>query len=810
MVVFAALLLPAAAAADSRSVGAGPLVANVSTDPWHLRFEGDAVLDEATGTGTGLPGTLAYSPGGGVWFHATRVVAEQSTAGEYEADLATTDPLGGRIHVVIAPDADGVVALKATAPPQAQQVGITFDARPGERYLGFGERSNAVDQRGKTIENYVAEGPYQPIEQPAIAGFVPAPGYRPREDATYFPIPWMLSTAGHGVLVDNDERSEFRLESDDVWSATVDAPELRLRVFAGPTPAQALSRFSASTGRQPPLATEGFLGPWFQPKGDMQQNIDLLKKADAPASVVQTYTHYLPCGDQQGKEEAERARTAQAHQAGLAITTYFNPMICTDYHPVYDEARDNGYLTKNALGQPYEYRYTGSSVFLVGQVDFSNPQARAFYGRLLGEAVGNGYDGWMEDFGEYTPTDAQSADGTPGPAMHNRYVQLYHRAAYEYSAASGKPLARFNRSGWTGTARYSQIVWGGDPTTDWGFDGLASALTNGLTMGLSGVSLWGSDIGGFFTLSAPQLTPELLDRWIQLGAVSGVMRTQANGFTIGDRGPRAQIFDKDVLPIWRRYAKLRTQLLPYMEAAQREYGRSGLPIMRHLALMYPGDAEAAKRDDELMFGPDLLAGPVVEKDAREKTLYLPRGRWIDLWRSASFGGALELGRTALLGGGRDVKLPAPLEELPLLVRAGAVIPMLPPDVETLTDYGDGVVHLRDRDGRRLLAFPRGSSSGAGYRSVEGAKAWRLTVSDSQTRTYRLQASLATLKRPFRPCSVRVGGRRVKWSYDAATKVLRARFKVRSGTLVAKRVCKAAAKKPRRRGGRGRSDARFTG
>jgi alpha-glucosidase len=483
LIALAALLIAAPAAhAAERTVTASPLTARISTDPWHLTLVdavGRDILREALGRG------LAYSNVAGQWFYATRVMNEQATTGNaYEADVATTNPIT-TIHVRIAPDSSGVIALSASA-PAASQMAISFEAVGGERYLGFGERSNAVDQRGQTIENYVAEGPYQPAERPAIAGFVPAPGYRPRDDATYYPVPWLLSTRGYGVLIDNDERSEFQLASADpsLWTATVDAPTLRLRVFAGPTPAKALARFSARTGRQPAPAAPWFLGPWFQPSGADAQNIAALAKADAPASVMQTYTHYLPCGDQRGKQPAERARTATAHAAGLAVTTYFNPMICTDYSPVYDEARAKGYLTKNALGQPYEYRYTGSSVFLVGQVDFSSPAARGFYGNLLAEAVANGYDGWMEDFGEYTPTDSVASDGTPGPAMHNRYPQLYHRAAREFTQKAGRPLARFNRSGWTGTARYSQIVWNGDPTTDWGFDGLTSAVRNGLTMGL--------------------------------------------------------------------------------------------------------------------------------------------------------------------------------------------------------------------------------------------------------------------------------------------------------------------------------------
>jgi alpha-glucosidase (family GH31 glycosyl hydrolase) len=832
-----------AAADDARTVTARSLRATVSPHPWHVDFtdaRGGAVLSEARDTGLGPSGTLGFSTQAG-WFHATRVLTERREGANYVAQLATTDPLGRRLDVRISPDAEGVIALSAavTGGPTGDvtATGMGFDVRPGERYLGFGERSNAVDQRGQTVENYVAEGPYQPSERAAVTLFVPPPGYRQRDDATYFPMPWLLSTAGYGVLVDNNETSYFRLGSDraGAWSLEAQADRIALRVFAGPHPADVLRRLSARLGRQPPAAAPLYFGPWYQPpRGvDDAASIAALRRADAPVSVGQTYTHYLPCGDQRGREAAERARTAAFHGAGLAVTTYFNPMICTQYSPVYDRAKAQRVLTRNQFDQPYEYRYTGSSQFFVGQFDFSAPGATRFYGDLLDEAVGTGYDGWMEDFGEYTPTDARSANGMNGLQMHNFYPVLYHGAARDYAVhRAPRPLARFNRSGWTGAARHSQIVWGGDPSTSFGFDGLESAVKNGLTMGVSGVSLWGSDIGGFFSISSPELTPELLIRWLQFGAASGVMRTQANGSTIPPKPQRrAQIFDPEVLPVWRRYAKLRTQLYPYLAGAEAEYDRSGLPIMRHLSLAYPDDPAATAREDEYLFGPDLLAAPVLAPGARTRGLYLPRGRWVDLWRSARFltaDGSLALGRASVLDGGREVSVPAPLEELPLLVRAGAVIPMLAPDVQTLADYGadPGIVHLRDRAGvMRLLAFPSGGWIGAlgpGERALsrERRGRWVLSLRARRTRTYELQATLSTLRRPFRPCTVYAGGRplsRGAWSYDAASAVLRARFALRSGTVVASATCaRRAERRPaqhrsgRRPAARRRGSARFTG
>jgi alpha-glucosidase (family GH31 glycosyl hydrolase) len=482
------------------------------------------------------------------------------------------------------------------------------------------------------------------------------------------------------------------------------------------------------------------------------------------------------------------------HRAGLAVTTYFNPMICTT-HPRFAEAAAGGALVESPAGEPYVYRYSTLTSFDVSQFDFTAPAGRDLYGQLLGEAVADGHDGWMEDFGEYTPLDARGADGTTGSTLHNAYPRQYHCGAFDGVAGAPRALARFVRSGWTGSARCSPIVWGGDPTVGWGFDGLRSVVTNGLTMGLSGVSTWGSDIGGFFALFGNRLDPELLVRWIEVGAVSGVMRTQANGINLPAQ-PRAQIWDEEVLPHWRRWAKLRTQLYPYLSAADAEYRRSGLPIMRHLALAYPGDPTATAVEDAFLFGPDLLAAPVLDPGARERSVYLPGGDWVDLWRSAGYrqsDGGLELGRAKVLSGGRTVTVPAPLDELPLLARAGALLSLLPADVDTLASYGDAapVVSLAERAGERmLLAFPRGRSSarlehGGELRSKEGRGRWELAIRSDRPVRWALQASLLTLRAPFAPCSVALDGRRLPasaWSYDSGAGVLSARFATRHGEL----------------------------
>ncbi|HEX6115546.1 MAG TPA: TIM-barrel domain-containing protein [Solirubrobacterales bacterium] len=807
-------LAPSAAAAE-RAADAGSLVADVDADPWRLALsdaEGTPVLLEHPGTGAGAAGTIGFRTAAG-WAHATRVVSSRRDGDAYFAELATTDA-ARRLEVRIAPAADGEIAFEARVLGDVagvEAVGIGFGAAAGERYLGFGERSNAVAQEG-VVENYVADGPYQPEEYGVIGLFVPPWGIRERPDSTYFPIPWLLSSAGYGVLVDSPETSYFRLRSEaaDAWTVeVVRAPEgepgaesspppdrIALRFFAGPEPADAVRRMTRSVGRQPLPDAPWVYGPWYQADDDELAELEAFARGDVPVSVLQTYTHYLPCGDQ--VTERERARTAAAHAAGVAITTYFNPMVCNDYAAGFEPAAAAGALTRNRLGEPYLYRYGADidDLFVVGQFDFFGQPGIDAYQRLLGEAIADGYDGWMEDFGEYTPLDSVSAGGIDGTRAHNPYPTRYHCAAYDAVADGPRPVVRFQRSGWTGSAPCAQVVWGGDPTTAFGFDGLRSALTQALTAGLSGISVWGTDIGGFFALGDRALTPELLARWVQLGAVAGVMRTQANGVAVPSK-PRPQVLDDDQIANWRRYAKLRTQLYPYLVAAQRAYRRTGLPLMRHLALVEPGDERAARTDDEFMLGPDLLAAPVLDEGATRRSAYLPRGRWIDLWRSAKFEekrGRLVLGGTKELKGRRVVEVPAPLDELPLFARAGAVVPLLPPEVDTLAEHdGKGLVSLGERSDRlALLAFPRGDTVAAfGDRgrisSRAGKRSWRLGLRRAGGGRIDLQASLASLRREIEPCRVLVDGEPLsprRWAFDARTDVLTARFDGRSPRLTA--------------------------
>ncbi len=779
-----------AADAAETAVRAGGSFATVATDAPYVRFSGGMTLDTA-----GIPEvrTAAGTPVRGRGVPA--LTARDS--GSASLTFPTGDALLPAVRLTVHAAGDGIFAVALTAPPvpgspAPQRAELGFGTVPQERFLGFGERSNAVDQRGGDVQNLVTDGAYPPRDQAAAQAVVPPWGFSGRADATNFPVPWLLSTRGYGVLVDGAATSGFDLSGPSHWTVGDEAATLALHIFAGPTPADALARFTRFTGRQPPPSAPLAYGPWFQtgqantiPLATERAATAAQRAARVPVSVAETQMHYLPCGAQRGNEAYEAARAAAFHAAGLSEFVYLNPLLCVSYANVYARAVAVRALQEKAPGIPFTFTGfvggtagLGFSVQPLANVDFTRPGTAAFFTPLMREIVAAGHDGWMEDFGEY---------GEPGPT-HNSYPTAYHcalqRITAELSAKVRRPLTRFSRSGWTGTAPCVDDVWGGDNTTVWGFDGLRSVVREGLTMGLSGISRWGSDIGGYDSFGpSEQLGRELLARWIEVGAVSGVMRTKGGGLAIPAYG-RPQVWEPPTLPVWTRYTQLRVALLPYIEAADADYRATGLPIMRHLALVAPGDAAATREDDAFGFGPSLLAAPVLHPGARVRTVHLPPGRWVDLWRSWLLDpatGAIRLTRARKVTG--DVTVPTPLDELPLFARAGTMLTLLTPGIDTLSPYGGpGLVHLRDReDSRAIVGWPRGTARAAFGDAGEsivttersrGRRALTIAVRGNRKRTYAMQLSLTVLKRPFVPRQATVrNGRLLRWRYNPGTHVL---------------------------------------
>lgn len=192
-------------------------------------------------------------------------------------------------------------------------------------------------------------------------------------------------------------------------------------------------------------------------------------------------------------------------------------------------------------------------------------------------------------------------------------------------------------------------------------------MTAGITAGLVGFSTWGPDIQSMSS------SKELWVRWVQFGALTPVMRDHL--WTT----PKFSVdlwFDRETIDTFRRYARLHVSLFPYFYSYARQALDTGLPVMRHLMLEWPEDPKTWEAEHQYLIGDKVLVAPVVTEGSRSRSLYLPKGEWTNFWTGE------------ILEGGRSLSVNAPLNQIPLLVRAGSVIPLIDPDVTALaTDLG---------------------------------------------------------------------------------------------------------------------------
>lgn len=308
-----------------------------------------------------------------------------------------------------------------------------------------------------------------------------------------------------------------------------------------------------------------------------------------------------------------------------------------------------------------------------------------------------GVDGWWPDQG----------DGFDGPSRFSRH-RMYWEGTQLYRP-NQRPFA-LHRNASPGVQRYGGFIWSGDVRSYW--ETLATHIAVAVNTGLSGLPYWGTDIGGFNPTE--EYTAELHVRWFQFGAFSPSFRAHGRhwhlklpwGWDGGDGGPQEtrewrpapeELNRPEVEPILKKYLELRYRLLPYLYTAVKETTETGLPLMRALWLHYPDDPAAVARGDEYLWGRDILVAPVVAQGATSRRLYLPRGRWWDLWTEET------------VEGGREISRPVDLGTMPLFVRSGAVIPWGPvrqwtgQEVDeplTLVVYGgaDGWSSLYEDDG----------------------------------------------------------------------------------------------------------------
>jgi alpha-D-xyloside xylohydrolase len=337
----------------------------------------------------------------------------------------------------------------------------------------------------------------------------------------------------------------------------------------------------------------------------------------------------------------------------------------------------------------------------MGLVDFTNPDATVWYQSHMRRLVDQGVDCFKTDFGERIPTDVVWADGADPERMHNLYAQLYNRAVHDVlvNARGAGDAVLFARSATAG-GQSMPVHWGGDSTST--YVSMAETLRGGLSLAMSGFAFWSHDIGGF------EGTPDagVFKRWTAFGLLGSHSRFHGSG---SYRVPWA--FDEEAVEVTRRYTHLKMRLMPYLYQHGLDAVRTGVPLMRPMALEFPEDPATGHLDRQYMLGPDLLVAPVLAASG-EVEFYLPDGRWTSLLT----------GETVTGGSWRSEV--HDFLSLPLYVRPGAVIPW-----GARTDRPDYDYH----DGLRLRVFPGGT----------GAASVTVTAPDGTARDYAVDLEETT-------------------------------------------------------------------
>lgn len=501
-------------------------------------------------------------------------------------------------------------------------------------------------------------------------------------------VPFVVSSRGYGLLWNNPAvgKAVFGTNFSE-WVAESSA-QLDYWVTAGDSPAQIVEAYTAVTGR-PPVMPEFALGFW-QCKLRYRSQEELLsvarehKRRGLPLSViVADFFHWPMQGDWKFDSRCwpdPRAMVDELRALGVRLMVSVWPTV-DKRSENYQEMLARGYLVRTERGVRTNFEFMGNTVFF----DATNPGARDFVWSVLKR---NYFDLGITEFWldvaepEYSVYDFDNYRYHLGSTMAvgNLYPVGYAQTIYEGQAKEGRTeVVSLVRSAWAGSQKYGALVWSGDIDTT--FETLRRQIVAGLHMGLAGIPWWNTDIGGF--AGGDQEDPEyreLLVRWFQFGTFSPVMRL--HGFRV-DKNPKFalmhaegsssdDVFSGGDNEVWsygdEAYAVLvsclllRDRLRPYLTQVMGLSHETGAPAMRALFYEFPEDPAAWSISDQYLLGPDLLVCPVVALGARRRSVYLPRGTdWTNAWTGEE------------LSGGQTVEVPAPLDRIPVFVRAGAPV-----------------------------------------------------------------------------------------------------------------------------------------
>ncbi|WP_062290829.1 alpha-xylosidase [Demequina phytophila] len=671
--------------------------------PGAVEGAGTAQVDDAGGTLTSGRLTARIAKGA-PWSLDFEVDGERITgSGHHSVGYMTLAD-----HASVSAEPTGATGYSANGlAPHRAYVHEQLDLGVGETIYGLGERFGPFVKNGQSVDIWNADGGTS-------------------SEQAYKSIPFYLSSRGYGVLVNHPEHVSFEVGSEAVERVqfSTAGESLEYLVFAGPTPAEAVERYTALLGR-PPRVPDWSFGLWLSTsfttdydEATVTQFVDGMRERDLPLSVFHYDCFWMRefnwtdgVWDERVFPDPDGMLRRMHEDKDLRVSAWINPYIAQRGR-MFREGMEKGYLVKRPDGSVWQWDQWQAGM---GLVDFTNPDARAWFQDFIRTLVRQGVDAIKTDFGERIPTDVVWHDGSRPETMHNLYTQLYNEAVWEAlvgeKGEGGAVL--FARSATAG-GQTMPVHWGGDNTSS--YVSMAETLRGGLSLMSSGFGYWSHDIGGF------EGTPDagVFKRWLAFGLMSTHSRLHGSG---SYRVPWA--FDEEAVDVARLFTKLKLSLMPYLYAASVQTAETGVPMMRPMFLAFPGDPATQHLDRQYMLGDSLLVAPVMSASG-EVDLYLPDGEWTSLLTGER------------VAGGRWVRETHGYESMPLYVRPGTVLPRGTrddrPDYDYLSDV-ELVVYPGGEETRTVeLHASDGSSDTVTVVSRDGS----LTATGASGRAYAVR------------------------------------------------------------------------
>jgi alpha-D-xyloside xylohydrolase len=545
----------------------------------------------------------------------------------------------------------------------------SFALNSGESVFGLGEKFCNLDRRGQLITSWNRDA--TGVNAELSYKNVPF-AWSPRGWALFFHTPARVT---HGV--------GYAPWSHRSYVAKVEDPNLDLFLIFGETPLEMLEKYTGLTGRAGPPPVWAY-GMWmskayYKTASELLEVAEKLRQRRIPCDVLtldgrawhKSETRFdFEWDPERYPDPAGFVRSLRDLDYRLCLWEY---SYLSTKNPLFEELTEKEYFLKTPDGETYIHRWLPPPndeliphLQPSGLLDFTNPEAYAWFRDQHRDLFEMGVSVMKTDYGEAVPEEVVGHNGESGKRLHNTYSLLYNRCVYEAAQKFGdREGIVWARSSWTGGQRYP-VHWGGDPQSDW--EGLAGSIRGGLAWGMSGGAYFAHDIGGFYgkemdggMLGGGMPEPELYLRWAQAGVLAS--HTRFHG--VGPREPWE--YGEEAETIVRGWLSLRYRLIPYLQACAEQAAQSGIPVMRAMPLVFPDDPLSWRFETQYLFGPALLVAPVLSPGGKVQ-VYLPVGEWFDLWSGES------------MVGPRRLEVIAPLDRLPVYGRAGETL-LLGPAVQ---------------------------------------------------------------------------------------------------------------------------------